>query len=145
MRIATWNINGIRSALTNGGSNVKSVVDGLAADIVAFQETKITRDSLTEEIAVVRGYDGFFSFCRKPKRIGYSGVVSYCKIDSAVPESAEEGLTSIFGQSNDTVKNYDVDIECEFEPERLKNLDSEGRAVITQHIVKFVYIFLSFI
>lgn len=65
----------------------------LDADIVCLQETKVTRDALTESLTVVEGYNSCFSFSRK--RSGYSGVATFCK-DSAIPGAAEEGLSGQF-------------------------------------------------
>ena len=43
MKILTWNINGIRAR----GRNLKNILDSLDADIICFQETKITRMGLS--------------------------------------------------------------------------------------------------
>lgn len=136
MKIITWNINGIRAY--NKSSILKSLFDSFGADIICLQETKITRNLLTEDIANVDGYLAFFSFSRK--KGGYSGVATYCK-QKFCPISAEEGITGI-------LQNQPCDVFGDnmlaFTDEELKDLDAEGRAVITVHETesgKHVHIF----
>ncbi|KAM6925282.1 DNA-(apurinic or apyrimidinic site) endonuclease 2 [Xenentodon cancila] len=124
MKIVTWNINGIRAF--KGG--IKRALDGLDADIFCVQETKVTRDLLDERIAIVDGYNSYFSYSRG--RSGYSGVASYCR-DGATPFAAEEGLTGLLTNHEGAVGCYG-DLS-EFSSEELQLLDNEGRAVITQH------------
>ncbi|XP_006748037.1 DNA-(apurinic or apyrimidinic site) lyase 2-like [Leptonychotes weddellii] len=80
LRVVSWNINGIRSPLQGmvyeAPSNcaamaVERILDKLDADIVCLQETKVTRDVLTEPLAIIEGYNSYFSFSRN--RSGYSG------------------------------------------------------------------------
>ncbi|KAL6458830.1 hypothetical protein MHYP_G00323020 [Metynnis hypsauchen] len=124
MKIVTWNINGIRT-FKNG---IKKALDSFDADIICVQETKVTRDLLDERTAVVDGYNSYFSFSRG--RSGYSGVATFCK-DTATPFAAEEGLTGLLANLGDAVGCYGD--QCAFSTEELQSLDSEGRAVITQH------------
>ncbi|KAG7477524.1 hypothetical protein MATL_G00070430 [Megalops atlanticus] len=126
MKIVTWNINGIRTF--KGG--IKKALDLLDADIVCFQETKVTRDLLDERTAIVDGYNSYFSFSRG--RSGYSGVATFCK-DSATPVAAEEGLTGLLTNHGGAVGCYGD--QGELSTEELQLLDNEGRAVITQHRV----------
>lgn len=123
MKIVTWNINGIRTF----GGGIKQALDSLEADIICVQETKVTRDLLTERVAIVEGYTSYFSFSRG--RSGYSGVATYCR-NTATPFAAEEGLTGLLG-GEQGVGCYG-DQSC-FTQEELQLLDNEGRAVITQH------------
>lgn len=129
MKIVTWNINGIRTA----PQPLKPLLDSFDADILCFQETKITRELLDEQIALVDGYSAYFSYSRK--KGGYSGVVTYCK-DRVRPVAAEEGvsgyLSSINGKRpDDAVGSYGS--LSSLPVAELQDLDSEGRAVITQH------------
>ncbi|KAJ8359428.1 hypothetical protein SKAU_G00159530 [Synaphobranchus kaupii] len=126
MKIVTWNINGIRTF--KGG--IKKALDLLNADIICFQETKVTRDLLDERTAVVDGYNSYFSFSRG--RSGYSGVATFCK-DSVTPIAAEEGLTGLLTSHDGGVGCYGD--QSQFSAEELQMLDNEGRAVITQHRV----------
>ncbi|KAF7209334.1 DNA-(apurinic or apyrimidinic site) endonuclease 2 [Nothobranchius furzeri] len=124
MKIVTWNINGIRTF--KGG--IKKTLDSLDADIICVQETKVTRDLLDEKTAIVEGYNSFFSFSRG--RSGYSGVATYCK-DIGTPLAAEEGLTGLLTNHEGAVGCYGD--HTDFSNEELQLLDSEGRALITQH------------
>ncbi|XP_015362027.1 DNA-(apurinic or apyrimidinic site) endonuclease 2 isoform X1 [Marmota marmota marmota] len=140
LRIVSWNINGIRSPLqgvvcqeTSNSTSMamRRILDELDADIVCLQETKVTRDVLTEPLAIVEGYNSYFSFSRS--RSGYSGVATFCK-DSATPVAAEEGLSGLFATQNGDVGCYgNTD---EFTQEELRALDSEGRALLTQHKIR---------
>ncbi|KAM9785853.1 DNA-(apurinic or apyrimidinic site) endonuclease 2 [Neosynchiropus ocellatus] len=127
MRLVTWNINGIRTF----GGGIKKALDSLGADIICVQETKVTRDLLTERTAIVDGYTSYFSFSRG--RSGYSGVATYCK-NTATPFAAEEGLTGLLSNQNGAVECYGD--QSHFTNEELQLLDNEGRAVITQHRIK---------
>ncbi|XP_043944997.1 DNA-(apurinic or apyrimidinic site) endonuclease 2 [Protopterus annectens] len=124
MKILSWNINGIRATK----NSLKQLLDSLVADVICLQETKVTRDLLDEPTAIVDGYNSYFSFSRG--RSGYSGVATFCK-DGATPFAAEGGLSGFFTNHSGAVGCYgNMD---EFSEEELQTLDSEGRAVITQH------------
>uniref|UniRef100_A0A2I3GP78 DNA-(apurinic or apyrimidinic site) endonuclease 2 n=1 Tax=Nomascus leucogenys TaxID=61853 RepID=A0A2I3GP78_NOMLE len=140
LRVVSWNINGIRRPLQGAANQEPSncaavavgrILDQLDADIVCLQETKVTRDALTEPLAIVEGYNSYFSFSRN--RSGYSGVATFCK-DNATPVAAEEGLSGLFATQNGDVGCYgNMD---EFTQEELRALDSEGRALLTQHKIR---------
>ncbi|KAG9477818.1 DNA-(apurinic or apyrimidinic site) endonuclease 2 [Eleutherodactylus coqui] len=126
MKIVSWNINGIRATRVG----LKDILDSLDADIICLQETKVTRDLLEEPVAIVEGYNSYFSFSRV--RSGYSGVATFCK-SSTTPLAAEEGLSGQLTGQKGSIGCYG-DTE-EFTEEELLSLDQEGRAVITQHKV----------
>lgn len=136
LRVVSWNINGIRRPLQGLGCEVTSncptalrhILRELDADIVCLQETKVSRDALTEPLAVVEGYNSYFSFSRS--RSGYSGVATFCK-DSVTPVAAEEGLSGQFATLSGHVGCYGN--MNEFTQEQLRALDSEGRSLLTQH------------
>ncbi|CAO3631169.1 unnamed protein product [Cunninghamella blakesleeana] len=81
MRILTWNINGLATTLQyypwSEKKSYKVLLDTLNADIICFQEIKTQRSKLTREMAIVPGYDGYFSFSKN--KHGYSGVSIYVK------------------------------------------------------------------
>lgn len=63
----------------------------------------------------------------------FLGVATFCK-DSATPVAAEEGLSGLFATQNGDVGCYgNMD---EFTQEELRALDSEGRALLTQHKIR---------
>ncbi|TRY70550.1 hypothetical protein TCAL_11626 [Tigriopus californicus] len=118
MKILTWNVNGLRSLK----GDLAVMLDDLSADIVCFQETKITRDMLEEPLALVQGWSSYFAFSRK--RTGYSGVATFCRTH-VTPIDAQEGLT---------YPSADLpDLATEFSSAELKDLEAEGRAVVTVH------------
>ncbi|XP_060619280.2 DNA-(apurinic or apyrimidinic site) endonuclease 2 [Anolis sagrei] len=126
MRLLSWNVNGLRAGA--GAAGLKPLLDALGADVICLQETKITRDLLEEPLAVVEGYNAYFSFSRT--RSGYSGVATFCKA-TATPEAAEEGLSGLWTKHEGAVGCYGAPEA--FTTEELQALDSEGRAVITRH------------
>ena len=82
---------------------------------------------LEECHAILPDFTSFFAFSRK--RSGYSGVATYCA-SNATPIDAKEGIAG-------SVSEYDSESQSradeEFSPEELKELDAEGRAVVTWH------------
>ncbi len=76
MKIASFNVNGIRASYKKG-----ALQDILAKgyDIIGIQETKSTPDQLTEGILAPKGYFAYFDSAKERK--GYSGVAVYTKIE----------------------------------------------------------------
>lgn len=70
----------------------QEILDFLDADVICLQETKITRSKLESDLALVPGYDSYWSFHRT--KSGYSGVVIYVK-DHLKLLAAEEGISGI--------------------------------------------------
>eukprot|EP00898_Chlorokybus_atmophyticus_P006129 jgi/Chlat1/6517/Chrsp45S05995 len=146
MRLVTWNINGLRAVARKVGG-VGNLLVSLDADIVCFQEAKVSSQELDRELAIVDGYDAFFSFCTA-KRIasGYSGTATYCRTGSPretssalLPIAAEQGVTGVLhhkgitGVKQDgTIGHWETVAEC-FATSELQELDSEGRCVVTDH------------
>ncbi len=87
---------------------------------------------LDEPTALIPGYSSYFAFSRK--RTGYSGVATFCK-SNVTPICAEEGLSGLFAPDKDSVGHYQ-NLNVEFSQEELKNLDSEGRCVLTLHQIE---------
>ncbi|XP_065667166.1 DNA-(apurinic or apyrimidinic site) endonuclease 2 [Hydra vulgaris] len=127
MKILTWNINGIRA--TSRNHSLGNLLDSLEADIICLQETKITRNLLTDHLANVEGYYAFFSFSKR--KTGYSGVATFCK-KTLCPIAAEEGLTGLFTSKMEQVVGF-YNNPPEYSDELLRSLDSEGRCMITEH------------
>ncbi|GKZ36746.1 class II abasic (AP) endonuclease [Aspergillus brasiliensis] len=144
-RITTWNVNGIRNPFSyepwRGKRTFEAMFDILEADIVVFQETKIQRKDLRDDMVLVPGWDCYFSLPRVKK--GYSGVVIYTRNATCAPIRAEEGLSGMLCPPNSSVSfrelpenqqiggyptieqlsQFDVDAAT---------LDSEGRCVILE-------------
>ncbi|KAL5356439.1 Endonuclease/exonuclease/phosphatase [Aspergillus floccosus] len=113
----------------------------LEADIVVFQETKIQRKDLRDDMVLVPGWDCYFSLPRVKK--GYSGVVIYTRNATCAPIRAEEGLTGVLCPPNSTTPFRDLPEDQQIggypTTEQLTQLeldavtlDSEGRCVILE-------------
>ncbi|KAF9112657.1 Class II abasic (AP) endonuclease [Mortierella sp. AM989] len=103
MKFMTWNVNGIR-ALTQYHpycddlhKNYREILDYLDADVICLQETKITRSKLESDLAIVPGYDSYWSFHRT--KSGYSGVAIYVK-EHIKLLAAEEGISGVLSNNN---------------------------------------------
>ncbi|RDW86145.1 DNA-(apurinic or apyrimidinic site) lyase APN2 [Aspergillus mulundensis] len=154
-------VNGIRNPFSyepwRSTRTFESMFDILEADIVVFQETKIQRKDLRDDMVLVPGWDCYFSLPRVKKgrahRIaallganhssGYSGVAIYTRNATCAPIRAEEGLTGTLCPPNSSVPFRDLpeDQQIGGYPtiEQLsqleldaETLDSEGRCVILE-------------
>uniref|UniRef100_A0A7N0UBW0 DNA-(apurinic or apyrimidinic site) endonuclease 2 n=1 Tax=Kalanchoe fedtschenkoi TaxID=63787 RepID=A0A7N0UBW0_KALFE len=147
MKIVTYNVNGLRPRIAQHGSLLK-LLDSLDADIVCFQETKLSRHELTSDLVMANGYESFVSCTRTsgPGRVAYSGVATFCRTKSAfsstevaLPVEAEEGFTGLVQSfrrngSNTTCKASVVHEGLEnFDHDELLKVDSEGRCIVTDH------------
>jgi AP endonuclease 2 len=70
-RITTWNVNGIRNPFGYQPWRDKRTFEGmfelLEADIVVFQETKIQRKDLKDDMVLVPGWDNYWSLPKHKK------------------------------------------------------------------------------
>jgi len=114
----------------NHVSSIKTLLHTLDADIICFQETKLTRISADLDICQVDGYEAYFSFSKT--RQGYSGVATYVRKEAALPLAAEEGFSGILNEGQSTLGGYDLLFQ-EYSKQELNELDSEGRCIITDH------------
>ena len=74
MKIASYNINGIRAAL---GKGLADWVEATNADVVCFQEIKALESQIDTDVFEALGYKHHFWFSAEKK--GYSGVGLLCK------------------------------------------------------------------
>ncbi|GFQ05046.1 DNA-(apurinic or apyrimidinic site) lyase 2 [Phtheirospermum japonicum] len=84
MKIVTYNVNGLRPRVSQFGS-LRKLLDSLDADIICFQETKLSRHEMKSDLVQAEGYESFFSCTRTTAkgRTGYSGVRhTVCKLRS---------------------------------------------------------------
>ncbi|KAA8899776.1 DNA-lyase 2 [Sphaerosporella brunnea] len=138
LRITTWN-----GALKNPFSfqpwstqkTFEYMFDTLEADIVCFQETKIQKKDLTDDMVLVPGWDSYFTFPKLKK--GYSGVAVYTRNSKCQPIRAEEGITGYLEPPSHPGKTYKSlpSSDCiggypELSKEDALLLDSEGRALV---------------
>ncbi|KAL8953976.1 MAG: hypothetical protein Q9222_000186 [Ikaeria aurantiellina] len=115
--------------------------DILEADIVVFQETKIQRKDLVDDMVLVPGWDCYWSLPKHKK--GYSGVVIYTRQSVCAPIRAEEGITGLLyppnsatvyseGPEEQRIGGYPTQIQLQASLVDATTLDSEGRCVILE-------------
>ncbi len=92
MKVASWNVNGIRAAARK---DFIPWMAGVGADVVCVQESKASPDQLGEDILHPNGYH---SYWHSAEKAGYSGVAIYTKkeplqikIGIDLPEFDSEG------------------------------------------------------
>jgi AP endonuclease-2 len=145
LRITTWNVNGIRNPFGYQPWRDKRTFEGmfeiLEADIVVFQETKIQRKDLRDDMVLVPGWDCYWSLPKHKK--GYSGVVIYTRNATCAPIRAEEGITGILTPPNretcfrdlpdeEQIGGYPTAEQLIESDIDLVELDSEGRCVMLE-------------
>lgn len=84
MRIISWNVNGLRANVKNGGFDWFL---NESPDIFCLQEVKAQADDLAEGVRNPSGYFSYFDHAKTRK--GYSGVGAYSKIE---PTKVEYGM-----------------------------------------------------
>ncbi|XP_074556684.1 DNA-(apurinic or apyrimidinic site) endonuclease 2 [Curcuma longa] len=148
MKIVTYNVNGLRQRVAQHGSLLR-LLTSLDADIICFQETKLSRRELSVDLTMAEGYEAFVSCTRTSKRgrLGYSGVATFCRVRSAfsskevaLPVEVEEGFTGLLESSKKRDIPTDLLHEAPIEEQKLEitqedllKVDSEGRCIITDH------------
>ncbi|XP_044950487.1 DNA-(apurinic or apyrimidinic site) endonuclease 2 isoform X1 [Hordeum vulgare subsp. vulgare] len=148
VKIVTYNVNGLRPRVAQHGS-LRRLLDSLDADIICFQETKLSRQDLSGDVIMAEGYEAFISCNRTSRGRGvYSGVATFCRVSSAfasqdvaLPVAAEEGFSGLQGSAKDNKIIGDFVLEMPMEEEdlgeitreELLRVDSEGRCIITDH------------
>lgn len=75
MKIVTYNVNGLRAAITKGLNEWIKATD---ADVLCFQEIKSNRDQVEENYLESLGYKGYWYPAQKK---GYSGVAIFSRIE----------------------------------------------------------------
>ncbi len=73
MRIVSWNVNGLRSALKKG---FLDYLDAQRPDILGLQEVRALPEQLPEDVVAPAGYHAFFQPAEKK---GYSGVALFTR------------------------------------------------------------------
>ena len=132
MRIATFNVNGLRSIKDyykiSSGWTFDQFLDSFDADIICFQEIKVNEaNKLGREFVLPAKYTAYYAFQRGAKKIGYSGVGTLCREDWR-PIEYEDGFTGYYEDHSIGARelvNQDVGAT--------KLLDGEGRCIISNH------------
>jgi exodeoxyribonuclease-3 len=73
MRLISWNVNGVRSAIRSG---LWAWLAASPPDVLCLQETRIHSDQLIADLHHPRG---FHSAWHSAERKGYSGVATFCR------------------------------------------------------------------
>ncbi|PGH26683.1 exodeoxyribonuclease III [Polytolypa hystricis UAMH7299] len=143
---ASSQFNGIRNPFSYQPWREKrtfdAMFDALEADIVIFQETKIQRKDLRDDMVLIPGWDCYFSL-PKVKKAGYSGVVIYTRNATCAPTLAEEGITGVHCRpmsstpyrslpEAEQIGGYPTDEQLSLSEVDPVTLDSEGRCVVLE-------------
>ncbi|MCA9795389.1 MAG: exodeoxyribonuclease III [Candidatus Eremiobacteraeota bacterium] len=144
MKIASWNVNGVRAAFRNG---LPEWLAEEAPDILCLQETKAAPAELPDEIRAPLDYQGLW---HSGERAGYSGVAILWKKPPlwtlegmGLPEIDREGrvltielesfflVNAYFPNSGEGGIRLPFKLEfCEWMMKFLKNLERRGKPVI---------------
>lgn len=76
MKIISWNVNGLRAAISKGALEP---VLAHSPDLLCLQEIKVKPEQLSDE--QVKVFDGYKPYWNSALRAGYSGVASFVKDD----------------------------------------------------------------
>lgn len=125
-RILTWNVAALRPLPPKlVGQSLGTFFEAQQADIVCLQETKISDYSkLTKDLAVVEGYESFFSFSGK----GYAGIATF----------ARKGSTRWWTDNPFNVDVGSLKVQEKGEVKKLLDPDTDpdvsiGRCVLSDH------------
>jgi exodeoxyribonuclease-3 len=83
MKLATWNVNGIRAV---AGKGFLDWVKQGGFDVFGLQEVKAFEGQVPPEVRAPEGYRSYWKSARKP---GYSGVATFTRVE---PQEVEYGL-----------------------------------------------------
>jgi len=99
IRIASWNVNGLRAVHRKGNW---SWFTSHKPDVLCLQETKSRPEQLPAKLTSTPGYNIFFDWPKEKK--GYSGVGVYTNI---APDKIEKGIgTEAFDQEGRVLATY---------------------------------------
>lgn len=84
MKIATWNVNGLRAVLSRGSL---APLLGLSPDILCLQEIKVRPEQL--DVTQRSACDGLAAYWNPGERAGYSGVATFYRCE---PDSFQLGM-----------------------------------------------------
>lgn len=70
-----WNVNGIRSVLNKNA--IYNFINQYVPDILCINETKINQEQFDKGPIEIKGYSGYWNFCKVSA--GYSGVAIFSK------------------------------------------------------------------
>jgi exodeoxyribonuclease-3 len=115
MRIASWNVNGIRAVLRK--SLWEPFVDQIEADIICLQETKAEAEQVETVLK-----PGYFDYWHSAEKKGYSGTVILSK---KAPISVAKGLNVIHIKDSPPHSGSNTTLDTSID----NTLDNEGRVI----------------
>lgn len=71
MKIASWNVNGLRSLLKKGFIDL---IKGIDPDVLCLQETKVGKSAIQVDLS------GYLQYWNGAKKLGYAGTAVFTKI-----------------------------------------------------------------
>ena len=77
LKILSWNINGLRAVLRRQFGSVSNLLGKLKADIICFQETKLTKADFDRDLAIVEGWYALYSEWSKPENLAHCNALHW--------------------------------------------------------------------
>lgn len=147
MKITTFNVNSLRAIRQyytdlHKYSFTQFLDTVLSSDIICFQETKLQSELQLDTSLATEDFDAYFSYPKISKKIGYSGTATYIRRGMNIgvlgvnfylmPFKVECGLTGLNEVIGEPIGHFET-LRNSFNEKDLAEIDSEGRAVITDH------------
>ncbi len=138
LQLITFNVNGLRSikeyyaqSKLTPFPNFQDFLNSFEADVLCFQEHKTSvPGKLSHDLSYPKGYAAFYAFPRIPKKIGYSGVVTFVKKQSPwMPVAWYDGFSGVNDKTKVPLHDSPL-LKSKFSHSELAELDSEGRCII---------------
>lgn len=86
MRFLSWNVNGVRAAVSK---DFIPVIESLKCDVICLQETKAQDDQV---LTALQNLDGYYIYPNSAERKGYSGTAVISKIEP-ISVTSDIGIT----------------------------------------------------
>ena len=67
MKIVSWNTNGLRATVKQGF--FEDLFKKVKGDVICFQETKVEKEQLPDEVRNISGYESYFESSKKSSKI----------------------------------------------------------------------------
>ena len=109
MKLISWNVNGLRAAITKEFDKFFKEID---ADIFSIQETKMQEDQITDEINNI--FNGYYVYWNSAVKKGYSG-------------------TAVFTEKKPINVTYGIGIEEHDKEGRIITLEFENFYLVTNY------------
>jgi len=134
MKIVSYNVNGIRSALSK---NLIQWIKEENADIICFQETKAQKEQLDLQVFHDLGYESYWFSAEKK---GYSGVATLSKIK---PKHVEYGCSNSLFDAEGRVLRLDFESFSLFNIYFPSGTSGEERQEIKYQFLDYIFDYLN--